>query len=277
MPLSLSHGTGWRYRPDMRDYSVVHDKVKALNIVVKTEDEPTRVDLSETDSPVGNQGGIGSCTAWAAKSMVEGQQIAIHGKYAEMSAMFTYKQTRFLLGWEGDTGAFLRTTLGSLRLFGAAPERYWPYLAENLDVEPSASVMALADDYRTLVYLRHDAAGIEPICALVSMRRYLAQGYRSIFGFTVFNNYGEAWDDGVIPMPGPDNYAVGGHGVCAVGYDDEAGLVKFKNSWGDDWGDHGYGYLPYEYFYSKPDAFARDIWSALTQEWVDSSEFGVRV
>jgi len=53
--------------------------------------------------------------------------------------------------------------------------------------------------------------------------------------------------DGMIPYPdNPDN-VYGGHAVCAVGFDDKTQLVKFKNSWGESWGDHGYGYISYDY------------------------------
>jgi C1A family cysteine protease len=43
----------------------------------------------------------------------------------------------------------------------------------------------------------------------------------------------------------------GGYAMMIVGYDDDgygksngAGAFKVRNSWGDDWGDGGYRYLP---------------------------------
>ena len=39
--------------------------------------------------------------------------------------------------------------------------------------------------------------------------------------------------------------ANGAHAYTIVGYDDSKQKFIIKNSWGDYWGDQGYGYLPY--------------------------------
>ena len=52
---------------------------------------------------------------------------------------------------------------------------------------------------------------------------------------------------GVIQMPRAKEQVLGGHAIVIVGYDDEQKRVKFVNSWGAGWGDHGFGYLPYDY------------------------------
>jgi C1A family cysteine protease len=49
----------------------------------------------------------------------------------------------------------------------------------------------------------------------------------------------------------------GGHAICFVGYDSKKKLIKFKNSWGTNWGDNGYGYLPYNYI----NDFCWDAWA----------------
>ena len=58
---------------------------------------------------------------------------------------------------------------------------------------------------------------------------------------------------GIVPVSGTDDVIVedgqpAGHAVCAVGYDDDKQTVIIRNSWGEDWGDKGYCYFPYELF-----------------------------
>lgn len=63
---------------------------------------------------------------------------------------------------------------------------------------------------------------------------------------------------GIIPMPKISDQYQGGHAICIVGYDDLKKIFKFKNSWSDDWGDEGYGYLAYDYM----KRYCVDAWSA---------------
>jgi C1A family cysteine protease len=60
-------------------------------------------------------------------------------------------------------------------------------------------------------------------------------------------------------MPKKTESLLGGHAVMAVGYDDEKKYMIVRNSWGKNWGDNGYFYMPYEYFSS--DALSSDFWT----------------
>jgi C1A family cysteine protease len=85
-------------------------------------------DLRSWCAPVENQGSLGSCTAHAGVGMVEYFERRAFGRHIEASRLFLYKATRNLLHWSGDTGAFLRTTMQAMTLFGVPPEEYWPYV-----------------------------------------------------------------------------------------------------------------------------------------------------
>ena len=79
-------------------------------------------------SPVKDQGQLGSCTANMAANMYE--YMSKRGKTVAMwncQGLFIYKTTRWLLHLTGDTGAYIRSALGALVVYGAPPEEYYPY------------------------------------------------------------------------------------------------------------------------------------------------------
>ena len=66
---------------------------------------------------------------------------------------------------------------------------------------------------------------------------------------------------------------MGGHAISAFGYDDEKGALLIRNSWGEEWGENGYGWLPYEYVLQ---GLVQDFWSVLKQDWIDTGLFVVQ-
>jgi C1A family cysteine protease len=280
------HGLGWvpEY-PDIRDYGPEHAGVRnllertaarsALRGKRKKTSSPKSVDLREWCSPVEDQGELGSCTANAAVGLVEYYQKRAGGNYIDASRLFVYKVTRELLHWTGDTGAFLRTAMKALVVFGAPPEEYWPYKEADFDREPPAFCYSFASNYKAIQYYRHDDPSQTPAHILESIKSYLASGHPAMFGFTVYNSMWDA-QDGRIPYPTSNDRVAGGHAVVAVGYDDnikigsKKGALLIRNSWGKDWGEKGYGWLPYAY---AEGGLADDFWSIISAEWVDTGKF----
>jgi C1A family cysteine protease len=154
-------GTGWLPPlPDMRDYTVETPQIAELSLKLGFRPDveklkmPTSVDLKADCSGIENQGGLGSCTANAAVGIVEYFERRAFGRHIDGSRLFVYKTTRNLLGVTGDTGAWLRNTIGALVLCGVPAERYWPYTdkAPDFDAEPSSFVYAVADNYETVFH-----------------------------------------------------------------------------------------------------------------------------
>ena len=176
----MPHAMGWlRDLPDFRDYTPENDFVrpeqkelgqrsvkanlKKIGLVGGPAPKlPASVDLRTWCSPIEDQGQLGSCTANAAAAVVEYYERRAFGHYIDASRLFIYKVERDLLGWHGDTGAYLRTAMGTLASFGAPPEKYWPYNISNFDVEPTPFAYAFAQDYKAVSYYRLDAPNVTP-------------------------------------------------------------------------------------------------------------------
>jgi C1A family cysteine protease len=245
---------------------------------------PKKVDLRPSCPPIEDQEQIGSCTANAAAGLIEYFEQRAFGRHTDASRLFLYKVTRNLMNVTGDTGAFLRTTMGAMVLFGAPPEEYWPYETAQYDEEPPAFLYAFAQNFQTINYYRYDPPGIEREQVLSRIKTNLAAGLPAMFGFTVFRSISQAQTSGQIPYPSKKDREEGGHAVVAVGYDDALkiknsnpdgaetkGAILIRNSWGAGWGEEGYGWLPYEYVRRS---LAIDWWSVLKNEWIESKEFG---
>jgi C1A family cysteine protease len=293
-------GLGWLPDyPDFRDHTVNEGEVPARRKlagdarpikemlgefkVPEASKLPDSADLREWCSAVENQGSIGSCTAHAGVGIVEYFERRAFGRYLDASRLFLYKVTRNLMQRTGDTGSFLRTTMQAMVLFGTPPEDHYPYRVEAFDEEPPAFCYAFAQNYQAVDYYRLDPPGATPKDLLTAVKGHLAAGLPSMFGFTVYRSIDQAdQSKGKIPFPVARERIVGGHAVVAVGYDDAVtiknidggpeteGALLIRNSWGTQWGDEGYGWLPYRYVDER---LATDWWCLLKGEWVDPEKF----
>jgi len=172
----------------------------------------------------------------------------------------------------------------ALVLFGAVPEKYWKYDIENFDIEPTPFCYAFAQSYKTAQYFRLDGQNnISEKDLLKQIKLSIASKIPAIFGFSVYSSISFAEQNGgKIPFPCEQDKFEGGHAMVAVGYDDDIscvnpisnyeteGALLVRNSWGERWGDEGYGWLPYEYVLKK---LAVDWWTILENEWVDTGNF----
>lgn len=234
------------------------------------------VDLSSYCTSIKDQGMLGSCTAFASVSAVE----YLHKRYGGIktddifSERFTYYATRVnVLNWAPeDSGAYVRDAVKSLVKFGTCLEKTFAYNSD-CKTPPSQSAYSEALKYQAISYARFEdgKSPAERSTLINSLKVNLDAGLPIIAGFVCYSNIWNA-AQGVIPKS--NGQIIGGHAILIVGYDDSKQLFKFKNSWGESWGDRGYGYLPYEYYF-QGDMF--DLWSIHKSELEDIKSVGLEV
>ena len=220
-------------KPDARDF------IYKLNTVVP----PLTVDLRQLYStPVEDQGNLGSCTGNAIAEAIELIDKK-NGKNTEVSRLFIYYYERLLEGTVNyDNGAYIRDGIRACYTYGAPLESLWPYNISKFRTAPTSA--AVQDAARRKVTLYERATDFN---ACINA---LANGYPVVIGFTVYSSFESGnWWYTTANMPYPNTRSesvLGGHAVLLVGYNNSTQRFIVKNSWGTNWGDHGYFYMPYQ-------------------------------
>lgn len=234
--------------PDARDLRYSRQKTEF----------PAEIDLRPQMSDVENQLELGSCTAQALAGCLEATD---KSKSFEASRLFIYYNERRILGTiNEDSGAFLRDGIKSLARWGVCEERLHPHRIARFREKPSCWA------YRDAA--RRKISRYERLKGGMEMLDCLASGKPFVFGFMVYSSFesNEVASTGIVPMPRYNERALGGHAVAAVGYKliDNKKYFIVRNSWGRDWGDGGYFYMPAAYLIDSN--LSDDFWTLTASE-----------
>ncbi len=267
---------GWlRDLPDPRDYGPDHPSVRAAFSEFKPGSgvRPKKTDWAEYFPPVEDQQGLNICSSCACVALAGYFQRRSSGGAARGSRLFLFQNARKLAGGAGNCRADLRTTLKALGRFGLPPERYGPYDPGRIQEEPEPFLYAYGREFNMLIYVQLDCIGATGGRVLQQLKAHLSAGFPSAFGFPAFDSLTREVD---IAFPTRFDSVLGGSAAVAVGYDDARrvrstkGALRVRMSWGEDWGEGGYGWLPYAYVER---GLAVDFWTLLRPDWLASGEF----
>jgi C1A family cysteine protease len=265
------YGMGALITPDEPDIS-------ADNGMTVQAELPESADLRPQMSPVANQGSFGSCTSFAVIKGFREWLSRKEGRAQELSPRFFWYASRKFYDQKahpgkGEEARYVNTGLptgfamATVKTWGTVAEKAFPYptlaqfakigqmpqaqqegaLNELAAVEPPK---AMFDEAKKLKVNQT----IYAVGSIRGMRKAFSEGKPVVIAARLFNTFmsKETAKTGLVPVPNlKADREVGGHAMMAVGFDNKRKLIIVRNSWGPDWGDGGYCYMPYDYFKLK--------------------------
>ncbi|MDM8559704.1 C1 family peptidase [Candidatus Parabeggiatoa sp. HSG14] len=203
---------------------------------------PTRVDLSSKFPTPRDQGEQSSCVGWSAayvKSYHEALEMGwpLNQDEQIFSPAFIYNN----INGKSDYGAKISDGLDILVKKGAATLSTMPYDATfgAYLKQPSDAAKAEAKNYKA------DAWGV--LKTSDDVKTALANRQPAIVSMAVYDTFKNL--KGENSIYNTSGTYLGDHAVAIVGYDDEyaGGAFKIINSWGTEWGDKGFFWVPFDF------------------------------
>ena len=201
---------------------------------------PSAVDLSKDFPLPGNQGHQSSCVGWATayalKSYQERVEIGWSLEPAEhrFSPAYIYNQ----INGGVDQGSWIHDALNLVVDQGVAPLAQMPYNDNDFLTQPNAATRQEASQFKGMSW--------KTVNGILEIKDALANHLPVVAAVFVYGD--------MKLLRGPDSVyntfggGLGGlHAITITGYDDEryGGAFKIINSWGQNFGDGGYFWLPY--------------------------------
>ncbi|CAF4906470.1 unnamed protein product [Rotaria sp. Silwood1] len=231
------------------------------HMVLQANELPPKVDLRSHMTPVEDRSKIGCCTANCLAGAYEYLTKKFNGLTTDVSCLFIYYNAR-VKGNNSesieDTGCSMADAIEALEEYGTCLESIWPYDTSLVNTRPNNQAYQQGKNHKI-----HDALRID--IDLNELKSCLAQGFPLAFGIELFSSFDKATQTGIVPMPNPwdsSRKSHGSHAMLAVGYTDQSKAFIVRNSWGEDWGDKGYCYIPYNYMTNSD--FCFDAWTIRT-------------
>lgn len=253
---------GTKWEEQKKNYLVDNFSVFTVFEYNNSYDNIKYVDLRKNDDNVYDQLNLNSSTANAVAFSFHYDQIKNYKKSViKPSRLFIYYNERQTINnTENDNTVELKNksvemfdSINVLYNLGVCPEFMYSYEEKNFNNKPDIECYKDALNNKLIVYNAIDQN-------LHQLKAALIEGYPIICGIEIFSNFhtDEVSETGNIKLPTEEDIPCGGLAVTLMGFDNGDKVFIVKNSWGTNWGDKGYCYIPYEYILDSK--LASDFW-----------------
>jgi Papain family cysteine protease len=240
-------------RVDLRDRRY-QPRLRSLPLQYPPSDDIARyLTRYEADGMILDQGREGACTGFGLAAVINylrwKQAVDAEAEAPDkVSERMLYHLARFYDEWAGEDyeGSSCRGAMKGWQRHGVCSAPLWPYRDRQghvafLPPEPHWNMDAATRPLGAYYRIDKDSIG-DMQAALVEVGAIYASA--SVHRGWFLEPVGRSAPIGlpVIEVP-EDDAAVGGHAFALVGYTREGFIVQ--NSWGPDWGVHGFAILPY--------------------------------
>lgn len=239
-------------KPDTRDYTFtvdIHETdaniLKSTTVTKKTSIVQSFYSLAPTfkiQTTILDQGDVGDCVCNALASCISKQT----KNYVNISRLHLYNLCRILDNntMDDDPGTTIRTACKVLANYGACLESLWPYDTTKYTLFSSLTVFKNSKKFQrfSYVFVKQDLLTIKTCLTTYNTP--------IVFGIMIYSSFltDSVTSTGIVPMPNKSSEKLeGGHCMLIVGYNDDTQQFECANSWGVEWGNKGYCYIPYAY------------------------------
>lgn len=204
---------------------------------------PPHADNSVRFPDPGDQGRTSTCVAWAtayAAWSYEYSRTRRTQRPKVFSPAFVYNNVHDDAP-NCDRDTKISQALESLRLSGTTPAADFPFNPESCARKPGAGDLKAAEPYRISGWSVIDAND------LGTVKAQLADGRAVIVAMPLTVSF-RRWHGRGVYEADENPTVIDGHAMVLTGYDDARGALRLINSFGNGWGEEGFGWISYRRF-----------------------------
>ncbi len=204
--------------------------------------EQPAVDLRKYCTPIGDQKQTGRCSAFAWTHALEMSRNILQEDCPRLAPSFTMLEFQRMQGdaqdyryaWKGGDGTISGPDPGQVLVqSGTCRQEMWP----DDSPEPRVGERQMVADAE-----QHRLEGVPLPISIDDVRKVLSAGCPVHLAMNTGSTFSDVGRDGMFNAAETPSGMHGRHAMLIVGYTGNFFIVK--NSWGTDWGDQGYCYIP---------------------------------